>query len=99
MKNAVYIYLHTNGSVIVKPAMVVDTPNMGPEKYFESDFVLGWWAIPADKPAPTPEGCVEFMMAIFDAIYDKSTNKEQTKADLESIAKGFGFIFRPKIIN
>jgi len=36
-----YIYLHTNGSLITKVDFVVDS--LGPSDYFESDFVEEWW--------------------------------------------------------
>ncbi|MCK5611960.1 hypothetical protein KAR91_59370 [Candidatus Pacearchaeota archaeon] len=35
-----YAYLHTNGSMITKPGGIGD-----PHKYFESDFVVDWWAL------------------------------------------------------
>ena len=36
----VYVYLHTNGSLIRKPRSIGD-----PLEYFESDFIVSWWSL------------------------------------------------------
>ncbi len=38
-----YYYLHTNGQLIPKRKVVVDS--IGAKEYFESDFVVKWWYI------------------------------------------------------
>jgi hypothetical protein len=42
MNDYVYKYEHTNGQIITKPRVVVET-NMTPEEYFNSSFVKRWW--------------------------------------------------------
>lgn len=41
-----YYYLHENGNIIYKTSEAVDFN--GPEKYFESDFVIEWWRISSE---------------------------------------------------
>lgn len=36
-----YYYRHTNGTIHVKPDVVVDP--IGPEDYFDSPFCAEWW--------------------------------------------------------
>lgn len=47
-KTGVYKYLHTNGTIITKPAMVVDYGG-GPYEYFDSPFVQKWWYEEVDE--------------------------------------------------
>lgn len=37
-----YFYVHSNGSIIEKPDIVVDRGG-GPFAYFDSPFVREWW--------------------------------------------------------
>lgn len=48
-----YYYLHANGEIIRKPAIVVDP--VGPREYFSGPFVQKWWHAsewPDDIPEP-----------------------------------------------
>lgn len=47
-----YAYLHTNGNIIEKNKIVVDSKPGGPIDYFDSDFVVKWWKI---KPEESKE--------------------------------------------
>lgn len=47
-----YWYLHKNGKRIFKPKCVVEFG--GPAAYFDSPFVVQWWAGPRDDDR-TPE--------------------------------------------
>jgi hypothetical protein len=40
--NYQYKYEHTNGKIITKPAIVVESGTT-PEEYFDSPFVKRWW--------------------------------------------------------
>lgn len=51
MKQPDYLYEHTDGSILRKPAVVVDMSG-GPEDYFDSPFVKRWWR---DSEEPEPE--------------------------------------------
>lgn len=42
-ENNMYYYKHTNGKIIQKPDVVVDSMPGGPLVYFDSPFVLEWW--------------------------------------------------------
>lgn len=55
-----YCYQHTNGHVITKPDLVVETAG-GPASYFTGPFVRHWWResdhlqpIPTLRPAQNP---------------------------------------------
>lgn len=45
-----YYYLHTNGDLIWKPEIVVDTD----PQYFDSPFVKHVWRVPADSDRDVP---------------------------------------------
>ena len=45
-----YFYLHTNGTVIHKPDIVVDP--VGPANYFDSPFCQLWWHEKGDHKDP-----------------------------------------------
>lgn len=50
-RNGVYKYEHVNGSIISKPAMIIDYYDGGPREYFDSPFVKRWWY----EPSPDDE--------------------------------------------
>lgn len=45
--NRIYYYLHTNGSLIKKPAIVVESA--GVNDYFNSPFVRKYWVATTEK--------------------------------------------------
>lgn len=77
-------YLHTNGDLIWKPAGVFY--NTTPSEYFDSPFVVKWWAIPEKSPSGTEAGDVEFLMDLFLDAYKASPNKEKTKQRIYEIS-------------
>ena len=46
-----YIYLHQNGSMITKAAVVVETGTT-PREYFSGPFVLKWWKVEKMEDLP-----------------------------------------------
>jgi len=47
LKNRKYFYLHENGELIEKPAIVVEME--GVQSYFNSPFVLKYWVASTDE--------------------------------------------------
>ena len=51
-----YYYLHTNGGLIHKSALAVDS--MGAGEYFDSDFVVTWWLVDDQKRSDAWNLCI-----------------------------------------
>lgn len=82
-------YLHTNGDLICKNAAVF----MGttPAEYFDSSFVVRWWAIPKKSPTGEMESDVKWTMDWLREAYELSSDKERTKARIFEICKTNGW--------
>lgn len=53
-----YLYLHANGSLIMKSTFVVEY-NSTPQSYFDSPSVIKWWHITLEKDLKEVEKYVE----------------------------------------
>ena len=78
-------YLHTDGNLIWKPAACFY--NTTPAEYFEGPFVVKWWEIPKEPPAPTLEEQVKWSMDWLREAYELSGFNERTKARIYEICR------------
>ena len=73
-----YYYLHVNGDLIVKNGIVVD--DMGPDQYFEGDFVVKWWGVdPSSR-----ESLIEMLVGV-KGLLKRVENPDRTRKRIAQI--------------
>jgi hypothetical protein len=81
-------YLHVNGDLIFKRALVYEMDL----QYFDSPFVVKTWVIPKESPTGNAEKDIHYIMDFLLEALTLSEDKERTKIRVYEICDKQGFL-------